>query len=93
MTQKILFFDIDKTLTDNELLGSVPESAVEAIRTARSRGHLAYINTGRVHGNIPPSIFDIGFDGYVCGCGTHVIVGGETRAASRRFSRAQQGNR
>lgn len=78
MNQKIIFFDIDKTLIDDELLGTVPSSAIRAINKVRENGHLAYVNTGRVYGNITPLIKEIGFDGYVCGCGTHVVINGET---------------
>ena len=43
--KKIAFFDIDGTLT-SEIDGSIPESAVYAIRAARANGNLMFINTG-----------------------------------------------
>ena len=44
--KKIAFFDIDGTLT-SEIDGSLPKSAINAIRHARTFGHLMFINTGR----------------------------------------------
>ena len=42
--KKIAFFDIDGTLT-SEIDGSLPKSAINAIRHARTFGHLMFINT------------------------------------------------
>ena len=73
----MLFFDIDGTLitTDGKFL--FPESAKRALREARERGHLVYINTGRVMENVDDFIREVGFDGYVCGCGTYIVSEGE----------------
>lgn len=76
-TRKIAFFDIDGTLT-SELDGSIPESAVTAIATARKNGHLMFINTGRCLQNLEKRFRDIGFDGYVCGCGTNIYCDGNS---------------
>lgn len=70
--RKIAFFDIDGTLT-SETDGSIPDSAVSSIRKARENGHLMFINTGRCFQNVEQRFRDIGFDGYVCGCGTNVF--------------------
>lgn len=69
--KKIAFFDIDGTLT-SELDGSIPESAVTAIRKARENGNLMFINTGRCFQNVEQRFRQIGFDGYICGCGTNI---------------------
>lgn len=69
--QKIAFFDIDGTLT-SELDGSIPDSAVLAVRRARGNGHLMFINTGRCFQNVEERFRSIGFDGYVAGCGTNI---------------------
>lgn len=69
--RKIAFFDIDGTLT-SEIDGSVPASAQYAIQKARANGHLMFINTGRCFQNVEKRFRDIGFDGYVCGCGTNI---------------------
>ena len=51
--KKIAFFDIDGTLT-SEIDGSLPKSAINAIRHARTFGHLMFINTGRCFQNVEP---------------------------------------
>lgn len=71
MEQKIAFFDIDGTLT-SEINGSVPQDAAEAIRKARQNGHLMFLNTGRCMQNVEERFQKIGFDGFVCGCGTNI---------------------
>lgn len=75
--KQAVFFDIDGTLWnfDNE----IPPSAVEAIRALRSRGHLAFLCSGRTHGYIrDPALLGIGFDGIISGCGTVLEYKGET---------------
>lgn len=73
--RKIAFFDIDGTLT-SEIDGSIPESATAAIRKARENGHLMFINTGRCFQNVEKRFRDVGFDGYICGCGTNIYCDG-----------------
>ncbi|WP_051437683.1 Cof-type HAD-IIB family hydrolase [Eubacterium xylanophilum] len=69
--KKILFFDIDGTLIDDNK-DAVPTSAVEALRTAREKGNIVYICSGRCLAIIPEFVKKIGFDGMVAGCGTYV---------------------
>lgn len=76
MSRKIAFFDIDGTLT-SEIDGSVPEDAAAAIDQARKNGHLMFINTGRCFQNVEPRFRRIGWDGYVCGCGTNIYCDGQ----------------
>lgn len=71
--RKILFFDIDGTLITDDGRRFLPDSARYALETARKKGHLVFINTGRVFCNVTEAIRSIGFDGYVCGCGTHIV--------------------
>lgn len=71
MNKKLIFFDIDGTLLD-EQSGSVPASTIEAIEKAQKNGHLCFINTGRPISTIDKVITDLPFDGYVCGCGTYI---------------------
>ena len=73
--KKIAFFDIDGTLT-SERDGSIPVSAIESIRQARANGHLMFLNTGRCFQNVEERFQTIGFDGYVCGCGTNLYCDG-----------------
>lgn len=73
--KKIAFFDIDGTLT-SEIDGSISDSTIQSIAKARSRGNLMFINTGRCFQNVEKRFKDIGFDGYVCGCGTDIYCDG-----------------
>lgn len=75
MSRKIAFFDIDGTLT-SEVDGHVPADAAEAIASARANGNLMFINTGRCFQNVESRFREIGWDGYVCGCGTNIYCGG-----------------
>jgi len=75
MSRKIAFFDIDGTLT-SEVDGCVPDDAIAAIAAARRGGHLMFINTGRCFQNVESRFRKIGWDGYVCGCGTNIYCGG-----------------
>lgn len=74
MERKIIFFDIDGTIMV-EKTTEIPQSTIDAIREARKNGHLTFINTGRTYINIDRKIREIGFDGYVCGCGTFIKAG------------------
>lgn len=76
MKRYAIFFDIDGTIIP-EVQGPVPESAREAIRIAREKGHYTFINTGRTYPCVDQFIQDLQFDGYVCGCGTNIYFHGE----------------
>lgn len=71
MEASIIFFDIDGTIID--AAGNIPASAVSAIRGARERGTLCVVNTGRPMAHIDPKVIAIGFDGYICSCGQHIV--------------------
>lgn len=71
MNPKIIFFDIDGTILSHRTF-TISESTKSAIQQARSNGHLVFINTGRTYSAIDDSVKSIGFDGYVCGCGTNI---------------------
>ena len=66
----IVFFDIDGTLLNER--NQIPVSAVDAIRSLRKNGHLAFINTGRSRVGIYPHILEIQFDGIIAACGTYI---------------------
>ena len=68
MTRKIIFLDVDGTIIDYD--NHISESAVVAIRKAREKGHLVYVCTGRSKAEMPPEIWDIGFDGMIGGNGS-----------------------
>lgn len=71
--RKVLFFDIDETLISHKTF-AIPESTKNALRKAKENGHLIFINTGRTKSLIGDDIKELGFDGYVCGCGTYIEV-------------------
>ena len=73
----MIFLDIDGTIITQDLRHYLPPSTVEAIKKARANGHLVFVNTGRVHANIEDIIRNIGFDGFVCGCGTGIYYENE----------------
>ncbi len=74
--KKMLFFDIDGTLITDDGRRLLPDSTRTAIKMARDKGHMTFINTGRVLINVEEFIRSPGFDGYVCGCGTYINVDG-----------------
>lgn len=72
MERAVLFFDIDGTLL-SEKTGKIPESAVKALHMAKKAGHQLFINTGRTICSVPAEIRKMPFDGFLCGCGTHLF--------------------
>lgn len=72
MDKKIIFFDIDGTILD-EKTHTIPQSTIKAISQAQKNGHICIVNTGRPSCTIDQCIKDVGFDGYICGCGTNII--------------------
>lgn len=74
---KIAFFDIDGTLYNRKDPRKVPQSTLLAIQKLQEEGNLAIICTGRCMSCIEPYIQNIGFDGYIAGCGTHIIYQGQ----------------
>ncbi len=73
MTRKIIFLDIDGTLTEP---GSnvPPVSAVEAIERARANGHYVVLCTGRNYDMLSP-LLKYNFDGAIGSSGGYVKVG------------------
>ncbi len=73
--KSLLFFDVDGTLIDEESHVFI-ESAKEALLKAKENGHMVFINSGRTWVFIEQRLKDMGFDGYLCGCGTNVFIQG-----------------
>ena len=73
MDRKLIFLDIDGTLTP---AGSnvPPPSALDAIDAARKNGHLVFLCTGRNPGMMAP-VLSYGFDGAVAAAGGYVFAG------------------
>ncbi len=74
MNKKLIFLDIDGTLTSP---GSniPPESALEVIREARSAGHKVFLCTGRNYDMLSPLLALGCFDGAVASSGGYVFCG------------------
>lgn len=75
--KSIIFFDIDGTLVTEDDSSIIPESTVKAIKETRAKGNITIVNSGRTAFNIHQRIKDLGFDGYICGCGTYIEYNGE----------------
>ena len=75
MSQKIIFMDIDGTLTEPGE-NVPPESAVRAIGQARRAGHYVLLCTGRSYGMLMP-LLQYGFDGVVGSSGGYIKCRGE----------------
>lgn len=74
--QKAIFFDIDGTLYDRDNPEGVPDSARFALDRLRENGHKTFICTGRVSCAVEDSLRELGFDGMILGCGTHIFYRG-----------------
>lgn len=74
--RKIVFFDIDGTLCDDNM--EIPASTVEAVKQLQANGHLAFLCSGRARGNIRnKKLLAMGFDGVVAACGNYVEMDGK----------------
>ena len=73
MNKKLIFLDIDGTLTP---AGSnvPPASAMEAIRRAQASGHKVFLCTGRNPAMLAP-VLALGFEGAVASAGGYVFAG------------------
>ena len=69
MGKKLIFLDVDGTLTDYD--NHIPASAAAAIRKARANGHRVYLCTGRSKAEIYDEIWAIGLDGMIGGNGCY----------------------
>jgi len=75
--RSVIFFDIDGTLVTEDERAIIPESTREAIARTRRNGNLTFINSGRTAFNISDRVKALGFDGYICGCGTYIEYNGK----------------
>lgn len=73
----VIFFDIDGTIVTEDERCLIPESTRIAIRKTREKGNFTFINTGRTAFNISPKVKELGFDGFLCGCGTYIEYNGK----------------
>lgn len=77
MEKYIIFTDIDGTLFDHST-SVIPSSAKNAIQKAKENGHKVILSTGRSYADLESHYFDLDCDGYVLGCGGHIIYKNET---------------
>lgn len=77
MKKYIIFTDIDGTLFDHST-SVIPSSALQAIKKAKENGHKVILSTGRSYADLESHYFDLDCDGYVLGCGGHIIYKNET---------------
>ena len=75
MDQKLIFLDIDGTLTEPGK-NVPPASAVEAVRRARGKGHKVVLCSGRNYGMLSP-VLEFGFDGLVASAGGYIEYDGQ----------------
>ena len=71
MRKKAVFLDIDGTILDEGI--GITEKTRFAVHTARQRGHLVCVATGRCMAEVGEEIRAVGFDGYVCAAGAHLV--------------------
>lgn len=75
MDRKIIFLDIDGTLTEpgsNE----PPASALKAVRSAQKKGHYVCLCTGRNYEMLSP-LLKFGFDGVIASSGGYIVFNDE----------------
>ena len=73
MNRKIIFLDIDGTLTPAGS-NTPPASAMDAVRKAQANGHKVFLCTGRNPAMLAP-VLALGFEGAVAGAGGYVFAG------------------
>lgn len=73
MKPKLIFIDIDGTLFDHAK-DAIPESAKNAILSAKSKGHKIFLSTGRPYADIDQEILNFPLDGMIVSCGAVVYV-------------------
>ena len=72
-SRRAVFIDVDGTLVRDGHY--IPDSAREAVRTARQNGHLVFLSTGRALPELRGRILDVGFDGAVTAGGGFAALG------------------
>lgn len=83
---KTIFLDIDGTLVADK--GTVPESAILAIKQAQKNNHKIVLCTGRSMAEIYQPIIDIGFDGIIA-CGGNYVETNNKVLFERAFSNGE----
>ena len=74
MEQKIVFLDVDGTLTLPN--GEVSDNVKKSIQQVRQNGHYVFLCTGRNKAGVQ-SLMPIGFDGIICSAGGYIEYNGK----------------
>ncbi|MBW9212060.1 MULTISPECIES: HAD-IIB family hydrolase [Terrabacteria group] len=82
MKQKVFFFDIDGTLTDERTHQVVPSAKV-AIQYLQEVGHFVAIATGRMHYKTVDIARELGIHHFVCGGGGCLVLNDEIQCDER----------
>lgn len=75
MERKLIFLDIDGTLTEPGK-NIPPQSAADAVERARKKGHRVVLCSGRNYGMLFP-VLQFGFDGLVASTGGYIEYNGQ----------------
>lgn len=75
MERKLIFLDIDGTLTEPGK-NVPPQSALDAIKRAQEKGHLVFLCTGRNYDMMKP-LLAYDFDGFIASSGAYIRCGQE----------------
>ena len=73
MRKKVIFLDIDGTLTEPGC-NEPPASAIEAIQKARANGHYVFLCSGRSYAMLK-QLLKYGFDGVIASAGGDIRIG------------------
>ncbi len=87
MKQRLIFLDIDGTLTEPGF-NVPPDSALEAIKIARSNGHKVFLCSGRCRKMLSP-LLEYPFDGVIASAGGYIEYEGKI-IYERPMTREQQ---
>ena len=68
-----IFFDIDGTIFEPGT-SDVSFPVRKAISDVQSLGHFCFVASGRPYTTLPEFITSLGFDGYICGNGTQIVM-------------------
>ena len=76
---KVLFFDMDGTLIDNQAgLSEIDGRVLDKLKELKQSGNHIFIATGRPYAFVNDYFMSLDFDGFVMANGSHVMIDGQT---------------
>lgn len=76
---KVLFFDVDGTLVQNDKgVDKIPPAVIEKLNEIKEKGNHLFIATGRPYAFVNEYLTSLNFDGFVMANGSHVMVEGKS---------------